>query len=408
MLKWLSARPDSALADAASALFFTRFGAEPVGVWAAPGRVNLIGEHIDYAGGISLPFALRHNTAVAAAPRSDGMLRIASDYQGTVMETEIPLASVRPGYPADWSGYVAGTVWAGLESGAIPRCEGLDLAIVSDVPVGSGLSSSAALECSVAEAAFELATGAVPTSPQRSRLVQAAIRAENEVVGASTGGLDQNASIFGAEGTALYLDFATGEMRHVPFNIGEKHMVLLIADTNAKHNLADGQYASRRGVIDAFTEAMAQRSDAPIHTIRDIPDAVAKAAQWAEETGQDVDLVTRRVRHVVEETQRTADAAAALEAGDFERFAEYMRDSHVSLRDLYEVTVPELDSAFEAAGQLGVRMTGGGFGGSVIALIDADEVEFTAEAIARAAASRGFPEPTFIVASPGAGARRLR
>ena len=398
MLNWIDTRSDAELAAAARDLFAAAFpdAPEPAGVWAAPGRVNLIGEHIDYAGGASIPFALEQSTAVAVAPRTDGLLRIASEYDGSVAQASLPLSEVRPGHPSDWSGYVAGTVWAATTADVL-TCTGLDIAIVSDVPVGSGLSSSAALECSVAVAAYELCHGNAPDDAARAQLAQACIRAENEVVGASTGGLDQNASLFGQRGKALFLDFSTGAVERVPFNIEAQDMVLLIADTNAPHTLSDGQYASRRGIIDAVQSAAGR-------SIRDIPDAVAFAATV---NPQEAELYRRRVRHVVDETDRTLAAATALTSSDLAEFRRLMRESHLSLRDLYEVTTPELDSAFTAAGELGARMTGGGFGGAVIALIPRSAVESTAQAIYDAAASRGFPEPTFLVARPGDGARRL-
>lgn len=408
MPKWFTTRTDEELATAARRLFMATFaedeagaaGPEPVGVWAAPGRVNLIGEHIDYAGGASIPFALEQNTAVAVRPRTDGAIRIASEFDGSVAQACVPLSSVKPGHPADWSGYVAGAIWAAVEADLL-QCDGLDIAIVSDVPVGSGLSSSAALECSIAVAAYELDHGHLPDDAARAGLVEACIRAENEVVGASTGGLDQNASLFGQRGKALFLDFATGAVERIPFDIASQDLVLLIADTNAPHTLSDGQYASRRGVIDDVQSAAGC-------TIRDIPDAVDFAATVAEKSSDSAELYQRRVRHVVEETERTLSAASALCASDMDTFRQLMRDSHVSLRDLYEVTTPELDSAFNAAGELGARMTGGGFGGAVIALVAKDDVDATAQAIEEAAAQQGFPAPTFVVARPGEGARRLQ
>ena len=398
MLNWIDTRSDDELAAAARELFAAAFpdAPEPAGVWAAPGRVNLIGEHIDYADGASIPFALEQNTAVAVAPRTDGLVRMSSEFDGSVAQASLPLSEVRPGHPSDWSGYVAGTVWAATAADVL-TCTGLDIAIVSDVPVGSGLSSSAALECSVAVAAYELCHGHTPDDAARAQLAQACIRAENEVVGASTGGLDQNASLFGQRGKALFLDFSTGAVERVPFNIEAQDMVLLIADTNAPHTLSDGQYASRRGIIDAVQSAAGR-------SIREIPDAEEFSATV---DPADAELYRRRVRHVVDETARTLDAAEALASSNMDNFRRLMRDSHISLRDLYEVTTPELDSAFSAAGELGARMTGGGFGGAVIALIPRSDVESTAQAIYDAAASRGFPEPTFLVARPGDGARRL-
>ena len=408
MPKWITTRTDEELATVARRLFAAVFAEhesdaaapEPVGVWAAPGRVNLIGEHIDYAGGASIPFALEQNTAVAVRPRSDGVIRIASEFDGSVVQACVPLSSVQPGHPADWSGYVAGTIWAAVEADLF-QCDGLDIAIVSDVPVGAGLSSSAALECAIAVAAYELDHGCLPDDAVRSELVAACIRAENEVVGASTGGLDQNASLFGQRGKALFLDFSTGAVERIPFDIASQDFVLLIADTNAPHTLSDGKYASRRGIVDDV------QSKAEC-TIRDIPEAVDFAATVADKSPHSAELYRRCVRHVVEETERTLRAASALCAFDLDTFRQLMRDSHVSLRDLYEVTTPELDSAFTAAGELGVRMTGGGFGGAVIALVAKDDVDATAYAIEEAAAQQGFPAPTFVVAQPGEGARRLQ
>ena len=409
MLNWISTRSDAALADAAIALFRSNFRGACRGLGRAGPREphrrarRLRRWRLD-------PFALEQNTAVAVAPREDGQLRIASEFGGKVYRVDVfleevarvgPRAPRTPGRATSLS-----AVWAGLEDGVIASCEGLDIAIVSDVPVGSGLSSSAALECSVAVAAYELSTGHAPDDAARTRLVLACMRAENEVVGASTGGLDQNASLFGQKGKALVLDFSTGEVRRVPFNIAERDMVLLIADTNAPHTLNDGQYASRRGVIDAVQSALAG-SGARGGTIRDTPDAVAAATRWAREAGRMRGVVKRRVAHVVEETARTLEAASDLEVNNLDRFRELMRDSHISLRDRYEVTTPELDCAFAAAGEVGARMTGGGFGGAVIALVKRADVESTAEAIAAAAAERGFPAPTFLVASPGDGARRI-
>lgn len=405
MTNWIKTRDDDRLADDAATLFRQNFEGEPTGVWAAPGRVNLIGEHVDFAGGISIPFALEQNTAAAIAEREDGVIRIVSQNGDTPISSEVALSDIGPGSPSDWSGYVAGSVWAALDDGVVSTCAGLDIAIVSDVPIGSGLSSSAALECSVALAAYELSEGKSPDSQACRKLVRACMRAENEVVGASTGGLDQNTSFFGKKGFALVIDFQSGQVTRVPFDLESRGLVLLIADTNSPHTLSDGQYASRRGVIDAVQHAL---TPGGMGTIRDIPDAVAAAAQWARETGADVKLTSRRVRHVVEETARTQEAAELLERGDLEGVRERMRDSHISLRDLYQVTTPELDSAFHAAGELGVRMTGGGFGGAVIALIDRSEVDNTAAAIAAAAAEHGFPQPTFLIAQPGEGARRLR
>lgn len=431
MVNWFSTRStEQAVADV-TALFREHFGqdaqdntgpgrssAEPAGVWSAPGRVNLIGEHVDYAGGICLPFALSQRTYVAAALNHDGVYRVVSQFgaentQTETMHEEIAMNQVCPGYPDNWAGYVVGTVWAaGLE---VP---GLDIAIVSDVPVGAGLSSSAALECSVALAAADLAadlaadpaSDLTETGTDRTALMHAAIRAENEVVGASTGGLDQRIALFAEPGHALAIDFATDSTHQVPFQIADRGLAVLITNTNAPHSLADGQYASRRAVVDGVT------ADLGVDSLRYADNAEAESAPWAEaNTPEGVDpaawqqTVGKRVRHIVSEISRTAEAIEQLQAGDMAGFGESMQASHASLRDDYEVSVAQLDVSVDVAmqhGALGARMTGGGFGGSSIALLPSEKVELAAEAIARAFAEAGFAEPEFAVALPGAGARR--
>lgn len=403
--QWLEARSEDQLIADAGTLFQQHFAAQPAGVWAAPGRVNVIGDHVDYAGGVCLPFAIQQHTAVAAQKRTDSTLRMVSQLpSGEECSTTIDLATVGPGNPADWSGYVAGTIWAMVADGLIPTT-GFDLAIVSDVPVGSGLSSSAALECATALAAFDLAGSLSLDDAVRMRLVTAAMRAENEVVGAATGGLDQRIVMFGQPGAALALDFSDDSMQQVPFDLAAHELSLLIADTNAPHSLNDGQYASRRGIIDAVTAALRESGTA---TLRDISDAEERSVQWAQAAGEDAGVVRRRVRHVVAETERTQAAITALQRDDFEAFRQHMQDSHESLRDDYEVVTPELESAWQAAGKFGARMTGGGFGGSVIVLLPTSEVSAVAQRITQAAADNDFPQPNLLVAVPGPGARRLR
>lgn len=451
--QWISTRSEEQAEADVRALFQDVFGTEPAGVWSAPGRVNLIGEHVDYALGISIPFALSQRTYVAARSNDEGTYRVVSRYAPSAhdpaenVRVEIPVGDVGvdengKGYPSNWAGYALGAIWAAREAGVIPvgdtahaggaeNAGGLDLAIVSDVPVGAGLSSSAALECSAALAAYDLATTdlAAAETPSRTSageiskvtddvrtgLMLASIRAENEVVGASTGGLDQRISLFGRTGNALAIDFLSDEAEQVPFDIAAQGKSILIMNTNAPHQLNDGQYASRRAVIDGVTEHLGVRS------LREAEDAVARSAEWAEETvpeGVDADradiaawtnTVAMRVRHVVSEIERTAQAAELLKQGDLEGFGAAMCASHASLRDDYEVTVPELDLAVDTAmecGAMGARMTGGGFGGSAIALLDDALVEKTAQAVAEAFAKAGFNEPEFVVATPSDGARR--
>lgn len=414
MVRWFETRdPAQAVADVRE-LFAAEFGGKAA-VWSAPGRVNLIGEHVDYAGGISVPFALSQRTYVAARPNDKGVYRVASRFGGEVVRQEVPVGEVSPGAPTGWVGYVVGTIWAyGVDGG-------FDIAIESDVPVGAGLSSSAALECSAGLAAAELAAkpagevggdaaGGLAADVDRTRLMEAAIRAENEVVGASTGGLDQRIALFAQPGHALAIDFAEDTAQQVPFDIAARDLAVLVMNTNAPHSLADGQYASRRAVIDGVTE------DLNVSSLRYAEDAQAQSARWAAAHPQgDVSewtaTVARRVRHVVSEIERTARAIEQLKAGDLAAFGESMQASHASLRDDYEVTVPQLDVAVDVAmsqGALGARMTGGGFGGSAIALLSMDRVKDTAAAVHAAFAKAGFDEPEFAVALPGAAARRER
>lgn len=434
--QWIPTRTEAQAEADVRALYKDVFGAEPVGVWSAPGRVNLIGEHVDYAAGISLPFALSQRTYVAASPNDGGTYRVVSRYAPNSsapaenIRFEVPVGDVAPGRPANWAGYAVGAIWAARESGVIPAEDpssaGLDIAIVSDVPVGAGLSSSAALECSAVLAAFDLAQAAAGKPPLaelpqtqadevRAGLMRASMRAENEVVGASTGGLDQRIALFGQEGHALAIDFLANVAEQVPFDIASRGLAVLIVNTNAPHQLNDGQYASRRAVIDGVTEDLGVRS------LREAEDAVARSAAWAEETvpeGVDADAadieawtetVARRVRHVVSEIERTAAAVDQLKQGDVDAFGFAMCASHASLRDDYQVTVPELDLAVDTAldcGALGARMTGGGFGGSAIALLDATLVETTAADVAEAFAQAGFQAPEFVLALPSDGAHR--
>lgn len=409
-----TARGPEAGATAATELFDAEFGAAPAGVWAAPGRVNLIGEHVDYARGVCLPFALDLITVVAASPREDTVIRAVSALpDGSVHRGEVDLAEVRQGHPGGWLGYVAGTVLC------LGYGQGMDLAIVSDVPLGSGLSSSAALECAVAIAAAELARHEI-TEAERETIRAACIRAENEVVGASTGGLDQSASLFGQSRSAVKLDFLDDTHERVDADFAASGLCILVSDTNAPHANNDGQYESRRGVIDLAQRVLAEQG----LTVRD-EDAARVVAEWSrtpeaaaslrELVGEDADaareLLTKRVRHVISETARTERAIELLAAKDFRAFGEAMVGSHCSLKEDLEVVTPELDSAVEAAlaaGALGARMVGGGFGGSTIALCAQDELQGIADAIAAGAEQKGFPEPSFFRAQPSEGARRVR
>ncbi|MDU7286142.1 galactokinase [Corynebacterium kroppenstedtii] len=421
-IRWTEARSDQQLIADATTLFTETFGGKPDGVWAAPGRVNLIGDHVDYAGGVSIPFALPHVTAVAARRRTDDTISIVSLPPGAAtgtddvthpeaLRTTVALAGIGPGHPADWSGYVAGTIWAGHQNGAIPSSDqqdnGLDLAIISDAPLGSGLSSSAALECSVALAARELAAPEQPLDQAAYQLlIDAAIRAENDVVGASTGGLDQRSSLLATAGHALAIDFRTNVVNQVACDVESDGLAFLVADTNAPHSLLDGQYASRRGVIDAVT------AHAGASTLLDIEDPLAAATSCADadESAVTPEVAHMRVQHVIDETARTLRAQDALNSKNWKEFGRLMNESHESLRDLYDVSTPELNSARDAAldaGAVGARMTGGGFGGSIIALVPTDRITAVAQEIHQRTVDKKLPNPTFLAITPAAGARRL-
>lgn len=401
---WIPTRSRQQAAQDATELFRSTYNTDPAGCWVAPGRVNLIGEHVDYAQGISLPFALSQVTAVAASPREDSTVRITSISGESTLQAEVDLNEVGPKNPANWSGYIVGTIWALAEAGVIPL-QGYDMALVSDVPLGAGLSSSAALECCVAVAACDLQHA----TADKDTLATACMRAENEVVGASTGGLDQQISLKGEDGHALAIDFRDNTSYQVPFDMKGHGLAILVVDTNAPHELADGQYASRRAVIDGVSEKFGalreQENLNPDAWADENPDPTGTLDQqaWRQK-------VRARVAHVQSEITRTANAIEQLKRGDMAAFGDSMCASHASLRDDYEVSCPELNMVVDTAmanGALGARMTGGGFGGSAIALVKEADTEKIAQAIANAFAEANFRDPRVAVAIPAAGAQRV-
>lgn len=381
------------LAGRLHARFVAVHGRPPVGVWSAPGRVNLIGEHTDYNAGLCLPVALPHATYAAAAPRADGLLTLRSAQVDSAFEA--PLDALGPGGVSGWAAYAAGTVWALRGLGIdVP---GLDVLVDSTVPVGAGLSSSAALECAVAVAACELA-GAVLDEALRARLVPACIRAETEVVGAPTGGMDQTASLRAAPGHALLLDCRDGGVTHLPVDLGAAGLTLLAIDTRAPHVLADGQYAMRRDQCERAATLLG------VGTLRE-------ATSPATVNALDDPLLRRRARHVVTEIARVEEAAAALRAGEPRRLGPLFLASHASLRDDFEVSCAALDVVVDTAmdhGALGARMTGGGFGGSAIVLVHREVAEVVVAAVGDAFASRGWAPPGVLTGHPSGPAARVR
>lgn len=366
-------------------------GGVPAGAWAAPGRVNLIGEHLDYNGGDVLPMALPHSTFAAVRPRGDRWVRlVTADPQPAIWEGA--LEDVRP--EADvptWVRYAVGSAWI---LGREHPLTGVDAALVSCLPVGAGLSSSAAVECVLALALGDLF--GLHRTP--AELAAACVRAENEVVGAPTGGMDQAASMLCSRGHALHLHCADGTIEQVPFDLAAEGLELLVIDTRAAHSLVDGQYAQRR----ATCEAVARREG--LEHLALAPDPAGVLARCADGTER------RRVRHVLTEQGRVDRFTALLRDGAVSGLGELMLASHASLRDDYEVSCAELDvavTASRAAGALGARMTGGGFGGSAIALVRANNRRRVEDAVESSFVAQGWSAPRFLECVPGAAARRI-
>ncbi|SDN11928.1 galactokinase [Actinomyces ruminicola] len=406
--------------DAATGLFREAFGTEPDGVWFAPGRVNVIGEHTDYNGGLALPIALPHRAHLALRRREDRTIRLVSPQTRETVDV-LDLDAIGPkGTPGEvrhWNAYVAGVAWA-LEQDGLGPLSGFDAALYSCVPLGGGLSSSAALECATAVALDDVCSlglagpADAPDDTGRARLVTACIRAENEMAGAPTGGMDQSASMRCRAGHALELDCRDGSVAHVPFDLAAAGLTLLVIDTKAKHSLVDGQYGARRAACERAAEILG------VPLLADIDaDGLEDALETLRASGgADADVLVARTRHVITEIARTRALVALLQdgaplAGDkLARAGALMDASHESLRVDYEVTCPELDVAVQAAraaGAHGARMTGGGFGGSAIALVDTTAVDAVARAVVDAYAEHGFAAPAFLNAVPSAPAGRL-
>ncbi len=374
----------------AAQLFAERYGRPPDGVWYAPGRVNLIGEHTDYNEGFVLPFAIGAGVCVAAAARDDGLLALASRQRGGDVLT-VPVAALVPGLPGGWAAYPAGMAWALRSAGH--RIGGASLAIDADLPAGAGLSSSAALEC----AAGLALTGLYRLDVPRPELAALGRRAENDFAGVPTGPMDQLAVLLGLAGHALLLDCRAGTGTTVPFDPAAAGLALLVIDTRVRHELVDGGYAARRLACEDAARALGVRS------LRDItvPGPLAGLAD---------PVLRRRARHVVTENQRVLDTAGLLRTGRPSEIGPLLTASHVSLRAEFEVSWPEADAAVAAAlraGALGARMTGGGFGGSVIALAPAGAASGVAAAVTSAFAGQDWLAPAIRSAQPAQGARQL-
>jgi galactokinase len=380
------------LTDAVRTAFQEAYGAAPSVVARAPGRVNLIGEHTDYNRGLVLPVALPHATYAAMSPRDDETVRIASVEEDQPWTGSVD--ALGPGQVEGWAAYAAGVLWAMREDGF--EVPGVDLLVHGTVPLGAGLSSSAALECSVALAACGV-LGVTPDDDVRRRLRDACIRAESEVAGAPTGGMDQTVSLMAAADAALLIDFDADTWRDVALDLSTAGLALLVTDTRVKHALVDGGYAARRADCEAAAESLGL-------------DSLRQATLTQVERLAD-DRVQRRARHIVTEIDRVRATVDALAAGDWATVGRIFRESHVSMRDDFEISCAELDVAVTTAveaGAVGARMTGGGFGGSSIALVPVERVEAVTRAVDAAFVAAGFRPPQHLRAVPGPAAAVLQ
>ena len=390
--------------DAARALFTTLTGREPDGIWSAPGRVNLIGEHTDYNDGFVLPFAIPQRTVAAVGLRDDdrGRIAVGSTFAEEPVEVGLDeldrLFPTAPGtHPAvpEWAAYPLGVAWALRHAAAdADTFGGVDIAIASDVPVGAGLSSSAAIEGATASALNELwGTGLDGTA-----LARIGRRAENEAVGAPTGIMDQMASMLGEPDTALFLDCRSLETRPVPLGVTEAGLAILVIDTRVTHAHSTGGYRERRASCELGASIMG------VPALRDVSIADLPRAQELMD-----DVTFRRVRHIVTENQRVLDTVQLLQEEGVRAIGDLLVASHASMRDDFEISTPELDTAVDtalAAGALGARMTGGGFGGAAIALVEKDAVDTVSDAVNTAFTASGFVAPLLFTVSPSAGPRR--
>jgi galactokinase len=385
------------LVDAVTAAFTDRTGRAPAGVWRAPGRVNLIGEHTDYNDGFVLPVAIDRSVVVAASRRDDGVLRCWStgDRGGPVTR---PIAELGPGTSSGWAAYVEGMAWVLGQLGvAVP---GADLVVDADLPAGAGLSSSAALEAAAGLALLDLAA---PEAGEVDRvaLALAGQRAETEVVGMPCGMMDQMAVLLGQAGHALFLDTRSRQTELVPFDPASAGLTLLVIDTRVKHALVGSPYAERRQACERAAATLG------VPALRDVTLDDLDAARA---NGRLDDVTFRRARHVVTENARVLDVVASLRAGDLTGIGPALAGSHASLRDDYEVSSAELDTAVAAAvaaGAVAARMTGAGFGGSALALTPSDTIGHITDAVTAAFAAADFVAPSLFPVDVAPGATRL-
>jgi galactokinase len=381
--------------DDARALLATLTDAPAVGVWSAPGRANLIGEHTDYNEGFVLPFAIAQRTAAAVALRDDDVIRVRSTFADDAVEVSLAELDARIAAGGlDWAGYPLGVAWALRAEVPDAATRGVDIALASAVPVGAGLSSSAAIEGAVASALNDVWGAGL----DKVALARVGRTAENDAVGAPTGIMDQMASMLGVADAATFLDCRTLQARPVPLGFAEAGLEILVVDTLVEHAHASGGYRERRASCEKGAAAFDVRALRDL-TVDDLP----RAREILD------DVTFRRVRHIVTENQRVLDTVTALDLAGPRAIGDLLTASHASMRDDFEISVPELDLAVEttlAAGALGARMTGGGFGGAAIALIPAELVPAATDAVYAAFAASGFRAPNVFTVTPSEGARR--
>ena len=383
----------SMLVDLTIAGFKKQFGSEPAGVWSAPGRVNVIGEHTDYNDGFVLPMAINRRTFVAISPRVDNRVRVATSFSEKVVE--VTLDAIQASTELDWAAYPLGAAWA-LQNLAGSQVTGFDAFFHSDVPVGAGLSSSAAIECSLALALNDL----FDLGLDRKALARACQSGENNIAGAPTGIMDQTASLLGEQDRAVFIDCRDLSTKSIDLGFADSGLELLIIDTRVTHRLVDGGYAARRASCELGAKALGFKA------LRDVSiSRLAEAQQLLD------DLTYLRVRHVVTENQRVLDLIDALESTGPRAIGNLLVESHRSMRDDFEISIDELDTAVEVAlrhGAIGARMTGGGFGGAAIALVPLERASEITLAVKAEFELLGYADPNIFSVNADAGARRER
>jgi galactokinase len=359
--------------------------------WRSPGRVNLIGEHTDYNDGFCLPLAIAQGCTATASLLDDDVIEVASAQRD--MPVEIAFADLAPGALEDedsWAAYVAGVAWAMRRRGiALP---GLSISVDGDVPAGAGLSSSAALECAVAAAINDVCGLGL----SRAELLAVTRETENDFVGLANGGMDQLASLFGEAGHALFCDMRSLEVEPVPFDLEAAGLTLLVTDSRAPHQLIDGRYAERRASCDEAARQLGVRALRDL-SLEDLGDALERL---------DSDLLRKRARHVITENDRTLACVGLLRTGQLRQIGPLLTASHESLQHDFEVSVPEVDLAVEvmlAFGADGARITGGGFGGCAIGLMEPAQARAAVIAVDGAFAGRGYAAPVSFTVTPSQG-----